>query len=281
MTESASTPAPAPKQEFEHMQVWAQALAEVLGQVVGSPVPNDVLGESPADLAPASEADVWILCAFSGGLRGELALRLPAASARVLAQLFMSEPVNADAASTPEHREAAVELLRQVAGHAATALKGTWGEVQLRLDPAPGAPSWPSSSTYWLRAANDATPAGVVEFHLSAALAAALRGAAACTAPAAAATATTAVDPAEASSGAPPTPVNLDLLMNVELAVSLRFGSRRLLLREILDLNPGSVIELDREVDEPVDMLLDGRLVARGEVVVLNGCYGLRITEVA
>ena len=46
-------------------------------------------------------------------------------------------------------------------------------------------------------------------------------------------------------------------------------------------INPGSVIELDREVQEPVDMLLDGRLVARGEVVVINGDYGLRITEVA
>ncbi len=69
--------------------------------------------------------------------------------------------------------------------------------------------------------------------------------------------------------------------MDVELAVTLRFGSRRMLLREVLDLVPGSVVDLDRQVDEPVDVLLDGRLLARGEVVVLDGNYGLRVTEVA
>ena len=73
----------------------------------------------------------------------------------------------------------------------------------------------------------------------------------------------------------------LALLMDVELALTLRFGSRRLLLREVLDLNPGAVVELDRKVVEPVDVLLDGRLVARGEVVVQNGNYGVRVTEVA
>jgi flagellar motor switch protein FliN/FliY len=69
--------------------------------------------------------------------------------------------------------------------------------------------------------------------------------------------------------------------MDVELAVTLRFGSRRLLLREVLDLIPGSVVDLDRQVEEPVDILLDGRLIARGEVVVLDGNYGVRVTEVA
>lgn len=69
--------------------------------------------------------------------------------------------------------------------------------------------------------------------------------------------------------------------MDVELALTLRFGSRRLLLREVLDLNPGSVVDLDRQVQEPVDVLLDGRLVAQGEVVVLEGNYGVRITAVA
>jgi len=69
--------------------------------------------------------------------------------------------------------------------------------------------------------------------------------------------------------------------MDVELGVTLRFGRRRLLLREVLDLNSGSVIDLDRQVEEPVDMLLDGRVVARGEVVVMDGNYGLRVTEVA
>jgi len=73
---------------------------------------------------------------------------------------------------------------------------------------------------------------------------------------------------------------NLDLLMDVALEVTLRFGERNLLLREILELGAGSVVELDRKVGEPADLLLDGRIVARGEVVVVDGNYGLRVLEV-
>jgi flagellar motor switch protein FliN len=273
------------RQELEHVQTWARALGEVLGQITSAPVSTAVSNESPPEVA-ATENDVWILAAFSGGLRGELALRLPAASAVQLARVFMSEPggaeaTNAEVALTSEHREAALELMRQIAGLAATALKSVWGEVQLRLEAAAGPPSWPASAIYWLRAGSDSLPAMLIELHLSAALAAALRTATAVagTVPSPIADASTAA-PANTPT-TPPSPVNLDLLMEVELGVTLRFGSRRLLLREILDLNPGSVIDLDRQVEEPVEMLLDGRLLARGEVVVMNGCYGLRVTEVA
>ena len=54
-----------------------------------------------------------------------------------------------------------------------------------------------------------------------------------------------------------------------------------MLLQEILDLGTGAVVELDRRVQEPVELLLDGKLVARGEVVVVDGNYGLRVTEMA
>ncbi len=72
---------------------------------------------------------------------------------------------------------------------------------------------------------------------------------------------------------------NLDLLMGVDLTLTLRFGTRTLTLREILDLSSGSVVELDRQVQEPADLLLGDKLVARGEVVIVDGNYGLRITE--
>ena len=51
-------------------------------------------------------------------------------------------------------------------------------------------------------------------------------------------------------------------------------------LRDILQLRSGSVVELDRQTDEPVDLLLDGRIIARGEVVVVDGNYGLRVAEI-
>lgn len=73
---------------------------------------------------------------------------------------------------------------------------------------------------------------------------------------------------------------NLDLVLNVELNVTLRFGQRVLTLREVLDLATGSVVELDRQVEEPIELLLDGKVIARGEAVVVDGNYGLRVTEV-
>jgi flagellar motor switch protein FliN/FliY len=75
-------------------------------------------------------------------------------------------------------------------------------------------------------------------------------------------------------------PVNLNLVLDVQLNMSLRFGQRQLPLREVLELASGSVVELDRQVDDPVELLLDGRVIARGEAVIVDGNYGLRVTEI-
>jgi flagellar motor switch protein FliN len=73
----------------------------------------------------------------------------------------------------------------------------------------------------------------------------------------------------------------LELLLDVELEASLRFGAREMPLGEILDLGPGDVVELDRHVADPVDLIVGDKIVARGEVVLVNGNFGLRVTEVA
>jgi len=73
----------------------------------------------------------------------------------------------------------------------------------------------------------------------------------------------------------------IDLLLDVELEVSLRFGSKELPLGEILDLGPGDVVQLDRNVADPVDLIVGDKIVARGDVVLINGNFGLRVTEVA
>ena len=74
--------------------------------------------------------------------------------------------------------------------------------------------------------------------------------------------------------------VDVSLLENVEIDVTLQFGERRLPLREIGELRSGSVVELDKYVQDPAELLLGDRVVARGEVVIVDGNYGLRITEV-
>jgi flagellar motor switch protein FliN len=76
-------------------------------------------------------------------------------------------------------------------------------------------------------------------------------------------------------------PANLDLLLDVELKASLRFGQKEMLLREILELRPGSVIELDKQVQEPAELLVAGRVIAWGDVVIVDGNYGLRVTDIA
>ncbi|MGA2808737.1 MAG: FliM/FliN family flagellar motor switch protein [Terracidiphilus sp.] len=80
--------------------------------------------------------------------------------------------------------------------------------------------------------------------------------------------------PANTSSG-------IELLLDVELEATLRFGCRELPLEEILDLGPGDVVQLDRHVSDPVDLVVGDKIVARGEVVLVNGNFGLRVTEVA
>jgi flagellar motor switch protein FliN/FliY len=73
----------------------------------------------------------------------------------------------------------------------------------------------------------------------------------------------------------------IELLLDVELEATLRFGCREMLLGELLDLGPGDVVQLDRHVADPVDLIVGDKIVARGEVVLVNGNFGLRVTEVA
>ena len=74
--------------------------------------------------------------------------------------------------------------------------------------------------------------------------------------------------------------VSLDLLLDVPLQVTVELGRARKLVRDILNLAAGSIIELDKLAGEPVDVLVNGKLVARGEVVVVDENFGVRVTDV-
>jgi flagellar motor switch protein FliN/FliY len=77
-----------------------------------------------------------------------------------------------------------------------------------------------------------------------------------------------------------PAPSNMDLLMDVSLRVSVELGRATLNVRDTLNLAPGNVVELDKLAGDPVDVLVNGRLIARGEVVVVDDQFGVRITEI-
>jgi flagellar motor switch protein FliN len=270
VTETTGKPLnPESKAWFE---AWETCTQTVLSQIFGHPVTF----ETPSEALPGTDSDLWYTVVAGGALRGEMTLRLPAASGTRLAQKFLQETEPAPAEPSAEHKEALEELLRQIAGQAATALApAAGGEVQFHVA-ASGAPSWSSAATTCLYTRDEAGTPVTIEIQISAALAAALQPRSeASPAPAVSA-------PASAPTPAPlpATAASYERLRDVVLDVKLRFGSRRMLLRDVLALSAGVVVELDNHLNSPVDLLLDGRVVAQGEVVVVDGNYGLRVTQV-
>jgi flagellar motor switch protein FliN/FliY len=83
-----------------------------------------------------------------------------------------------------------------------------------------------------------------------------------------------------AVSGVADVPENLALLMDVELDLAVSFGSTVMPLEEVIQLGPGAIVELNRGASDPVDLLINNSVIARGEVVVVDGNYGVRITHI-
>lgn len=73
---------------------------------------------------------------------------------------------------------------------------------------------------------------------------------------------------------------NIRRLLDIELDIVVRFGTTYMTLSDLIKIGNGSVIELDRTVDEPVELMVNGSTLARGQVVVINGYYGVKITEI-
>ena len=173
MTDAA---APAPQTESsELLQLWNDSFSQVLGQIAGSAVACAVEVQSASDAAPAAESDLWIVVTLSGSLRGEMTVRLDPATTLGLAQIFMSEAPTPGIDPTADHREAVIELLRQVSGIVSTASKARWGEVQLRVEQVAATPSWPAAATFLLQAGESGPARMTLEFSLSAALIAELK----------------------------------------------------------------------------------------------------------
>jgi flagellar motor switch protein FliN/FliY len=74
--------------------------------------------------------------------------------------------------------------------------------------------------------------------------------------------------------------LNLDVILDVPVSLSLEVGRARIPIRNLLQLNQGSVVELDRAAGEPLDVYVNGTLIAQGEVVVVNDRFGVRLTDV-
>ena len=79
-------------------------------------------------------------------------------------------------------------------------------------------------------------------------------------------------EPAESSGN---TPKNLDLLLDIDIPISVRMGSAKLFLKDILGLGPGNIVELEQNADDPIELAINDKVIARGEVVIVDGNFGL------
>jgi len=82
------------------------------------------------------------------------------------------------------------------------------------------------------------------------------------------------------ATGASMEDVNLDVILDIPVTISLEIGRTGINIRNLLQLNQGSVVELDRLAGEPLDVLVNGTLIAHGEVVVVNEKFGVRLTDI-
>jgi len=216
---------------------------------------------------PSSSHDLWGTSVMQSDSSCRIAVGISERTGLFLARAMLSETPSPDASFTADDKELLVEFWKQAFGRASTDLKLLLNDMAIDYIDGEN-PSWQKAiaGTITLQSVKGDL---ALEAWLSLEMVRRLSEGGQ--------TARSAENPKDKEGEKAN---NLDLLLEVPLAVSLRFGQRRMSLRDILQLASGSVIELDRQAEDAVDLLLDERLIARGQVVVVDGCYGLRVTEV-
>jgi flagellar motor switch protein FliN/FliY len=268
------------------VEVWKAAFARVLTPLGAT---NATAADTDgASLQPQGEMQEGILSVkFSGGgcLKGEMLWTCEKTVAVQCAQLLMSEAVDPAAEFGATHTDGYLEFLRQVAGEAALGWKEERGEPTEIVYQAETGSKFETHTTATFSLTSDKCKALQFRVDVDAALAESLaaKPKVAEATPKEEETTPQAGErePAAAGGGGlSGLPSNLDLILDVQLDATIRFGEREMLLQDVFGLMPGSVVELNQLVSEPAELLVAGRLVAKGEVVVVEGNFGLRVTEV-
>ncbi len=248
----------------------AAELATVISALLGSNAAA-VAGNEPP---PAG----WtVACSLAGTLSGRVVLAIGDADATALARRLMG--MDEDPA-----REAVLDTLGEIVGQAvgglsqkpvAAGAKIRVGGPAVRGGTRPGTP--PSVFDVAMEDGTSLRFAAWAELEASEQLA---------TAPVQMPAAAAPPPPPPASPARPSAPVappgmeNLEVILDIELPLTVRFGRTEMTLQALTHVGPGSVIDLDRSPDEPVEVLINDKVIARGEVVVVAGNYGVRVTEV-
>lgn len=226
---------------------WGDALSRLLGTSCKVAIEAGTLSDPGAQ-------PLCVGIAFKGRLVGDAALVIPTVDRQTLSIKSSEAPRDYAESALEAHDPALHEHLRQSLVAALKDFQAQHGPLIGRIDPCE-LPSWAPHKTLVLEVSSDDRPAvhAYLLCHQN------LR-----------------VDNLAGERGVD----NLDLVMNADLEVTLRFGQQSVTLAKLAALGPGSVIELDRKVEAPIDLVLGGKVLARGEVMIVDGNYGLRVTEV-
>lgn len=227
-------------------EITAQALAAELAVVWGTKL-GGTADLTPAAGGAAAEAGWLITIAVGGGARGQLSVWFKTAS--------VAEAMRAGLKLDADPKDDAVSaLLCEVVTQSGRALLDKSGIARVTVSPA--------------CAEHGPAPAGATAFDLAV-------GGKTCPVQL-----IVAIGPAVAVADAGPTnSQRLEAVLDVDLPLIVRFGRATMPLRALAVLGPGSVIDMGRSPDEPVELIVGDRVIARGEVVIVGGNYGVRITD--
>jgi flagellar motor switch protein FliN len=245
-------------------------------------------------------AAVWFGFLLSGDVQGEAALQISLHDAGLLANKFVADPEKSKADFDVTDKQVVQEILQQVLSSAAANLKEQFGQITSKVI-AIGPPAW-DGLTIFLYVAGGLWGGSSLQLRLNNELVAAMspKPATASAVPAVESAPTTLVPTAHEERVSIATEIqelywdvdlkeglasisgkDFDLLRKTDLQLRMRFGTRTLTLKDVLGLSSGSIIKLDREVQAPADLMLGEKIVGRGEVVIVDGNFGVRVTEVA
>jgi flagellar motor switch protein FliN/FliY len=240
---------------------FAESFAESLTLKLGTPWLLKI--HDDADIVRSAERPIYFRLSAAGGLQGECFVAFEQAQVIAFGSKLLEKT---DSALSDPEAEALTEVIVTAMDGVCAALSAQFGIVTFKVDRVEDV-RLEEMVTVPLDASSDGKAETPILLYLNDEVLASLSSSKERTA---------AAEPKKATIDR----ANLQLVMDVELNVSLRFGQCQLPLRDVLDLTSGSVIELDRDVDDPVELLLDGKVIARGEAVIVDGNYGLRVTEI-
>jgi flagellar motor switch protein FliN len=248
----------------------AAAVSTLLGRAVAIETERMLPAEELRQALPAP----WVVAEarFTRGVAGAHHLAFPQDDVVRVAQLALNVEVNEHVPYSTEHEDALREMLNQMLSSASSALRVLLGRPaalspgELRHVDDPGV--WAGHGAAALaRLLVDGVPHARLALTIPATvrdeIVSTQAAGAAATAPAAGGTA------------------GLELILDITMPITVELGRTRMLIRDILALGPGSVVELDKLAGEPVELLVNDRPIAKGEVVVIDENFGVRLTQIS